>query len=168
MHRRILLPLAFCIAAIFAAPARGAAPAIEVISIDDSFNPPILSAVCGFPVTRQVQGTLTIRTFFDLNGAFTKELDQVHLTESVTANGLTLVGRTVQNIEVTLLDDGSFTVAFAGSDFRLPVPGTGIAFGSVGRLLLLFDADNNLIDVVQHVGDSRADYAAICEARSPA
>ena len=47
------------------------------------------------------------------------------------------LGGKVQNITVKLLPDGSYTVAFVGSDFRLPVPGAGIAFGSVGRLVLL-------------------------------
>jgi hypothetical protein len=68
---------------------------------------------------------------------------------------------------VKLLGDGSFTVASAGSDFRLSVPGAGVSFGSVGRLLLHYAADNTLIDVVQDVGNSQADYAAICGALSP-
>jgi hypothetical protein len=87
---------------------------------------------------------------------FARELDQYRLVETVSANGRTLVGRTVQNISVTLLSDGSFTVAFVSTGFQLPVPGAGIAFGSVGRLLLLFAPDNTLIDVVQDVGDVRA------------
>ena len=50
-----------------------------------------------------------------------------------------------------------------GTDFRLAVPGAGISFGSVGRLVLLFDADNT-IDVRQDVGDIRGDFGAICAA----
>jgi hypothetical protein len=65
---------------------------------------------------------------------------------------------------VVLLADGSFTVAFVGTDFRVPVLGAGTSFGSVGRLLLLFAPDNTLLDVVQDVGDVRSDVAAICQA----
>src|SRR5205814_5068559 len=67
---------------------------------------------------------------------------------------------TIQNISVTLLNDGSFTVAFVGTDFRLSVPGAGIAFGSVRRLLLPFAPDNTLLDVVQDVGDVRSDFSS--------
>jgi len=151
-----------------ASPAAATAPTTEVVPIDFSFTPPLLSAACGFPVTRHVEGTLTIRTFYDAQGSFTRELDEYRLVETVSANGRTLIGRTIQNISVTLLDDGSFTVAFVGTDFRLPVPGAGIAFGSVGRLLLLFAPDNTLLDVVQDVGDVRSDFAAICEALTQA
>lgn len=141
-----------------------AAPSAEVIPIDFSFTPPVLSNACGFPVTRHVAGTLTIRTFFDADGNFVRELDQYNQVETVSANGNTLVGRTVQNIMVKLLPDGSFTVAVVGTDFRLPVPGAGIAFGSVGRLVLLFAADNTLLGVQQDVGNVRANFAPICQA----
>jgi hypothetical protein len=79
-------------------------------------------------------------------------------------NERTLVGRTTQNIATTLLPDGSFTVSFVGTDFRLPVPGAGISFGSVGRFLLVFDTNNTLIDVRQDVGNARGDFAVICSA----
>jgi len=165
MRRLMLL---FClmgsIAAVTVAPARATAPTAEVVPIDFSFTPPLLSAACGFAVTRHVEGTLTIRTFSDAHGAFTRELDHYLLVETVSANGVTLAGRTIQTISVKLLDDGSFTVAFVGTDFRLPVPGAGISFGSVGRLVLLFAPDNTLLDVRQDVGNAQSDYAAICEA----
>ena len=74
------------------------------------------------------------------------------------------MGRTTQNVTTALFDDGSYTVAFVGSDFRLPVPGAGISFGSVGRFVLEFAADNTLIGVLQDVGNTASDYAAICAA----
>jgi hypothetical protein len=166
--RRLMLLLCSTglIAAVSGSPVGATAPTTEVIPIDFSFTPPLLSAACGFPVTRHVEGALTIRTFYDEQGAFTRELDQYRLVETVSANGRSLEGRTIQNISVTLLDDGSFTVAFVGTDFRLPVPGAGISFGSVGRLVLLFAPDNTLLDVVQDVGDVRSGYGAICQALS--
>jgi hypothetical protein len=168
--RRLMLLLCLngVMAAMSASPVGATAPMTQVIPIDFSFTPPLLSAACGFTVTRHVEGTLTIRTFYDAEGSFSRELDEFHLIETVSANGVTLTGRTIQNISVTLRDDGSFTVAFVGTDFRLPVPGAGISFGSVGRLLLLFGPDNTLLDVIQDVGDVRIDFAAICQALAPA
>src|SRR5829696_10276348 len=97
-----------------AAPAAiAASPTTEVIPINFSFAPPLLSSACGFVVTRRVEGTLTIRTFYDSQGSFVRELDQFKLVESVSANDTTLVARTVQNVKVKLLPNGSYTVAFA-------------------------------------------------------
>jgi hypothetical protein len=143
------------------------APSRETYVIDDSFVPPILSATCGFDVTRHVFGTLTIRTYVDKTGQFVREVDAYNLTETLSANGITLTGRTVQQIYVTLLPDGGFTVTVVGSDFRLALRGSGISFGAVGRLVLVFDAAGDLVDVAQDVGDARADFAGICAALTP-
>jgi hypothetical protein len=163
--RAALLAAAVAIATM--APTLAVSPSVEKVPINVSFTPPALSAACGFDVTRDVVGTLTIHTYFDANGDFKRELDAYRLTETLTANGEVLIGRTTQVISVDLLPDGTYTVTFAGSDFRLPVPGAGISFGTVGRLVLLFSADDELIDVVQDVGDARADFGSICAALSP-
>lgn len=162
--RAALLAAAFAVGA--SAPALATSPSVETVAINVTFTPPALSAACGFAVTRRVVGTVTVRTFFDQGGDFTRELDTYLLTETLTANGHTLIGRTTQSIFVTLLADDGFTVTFVGSDFRLSVPGSGISFGSVGRLSLLFSADNELLDVLQDVGDVRADFTPICAALS--
>jgi len=166
MRQRLVITLIVVLGLVGATASIASAttPSTEVIPIDFSFTPPLLSNACGFPVTRHVEGTLTIRTFYDTSGNFVRELDQYNQVETLSANGNTLVGRTVQNISVKLLPDGSYTLAFAGSDFRLPVPGAGIAFGSVGRLVLLFAADNTLLDVQQDVGNVRGNFTPICEA----
>jgi hypothetical protein len=148
-------------------PAYAAAPAVDSYAIDDSFTPPVLSATCGFTVTRHVVGTLTIRTYISKTGQFVREVDAYNLTETLSANGITLTGRTVQQIYVTLLPDGGFTVTVVGSDFRLALRGSGISFGAVGRLVLVFDAAGDLVEVTQDVGDARADFAAICAALTP-
>jgi hypothetical protein len=166
MQKRLMLLCALvgCVGVSTASPAAAHAPTTDVIPVDDTFVPPQLSAACGFSVTRHVVGTLTIRTFLDSTGSFSRELDQYRLVETLSANGQTLVGRTTQNIQVVLLDDGSYTVAVMGTDFRASVPGAGISFGSVGRLLLLFDADDNLLSVEQDVGNVQSDFAALCKA----
>src|SRR5215212_8089631 len=102
--RRLMLVLCTTglIAVVIGSPAGATAPTTETILIDSAFTPPLLSAACGFPVTRHVEGTLTIRTFSDSQGSFRRELDQYRLTETLSANGHTLVGRTTQNISVAL------------------------------------------------------------------
>ena len=161
---RLLLVTALAIGA--ATPALAAAPTVETIVIDVTFTPPQLSAACGFSVSRHVAGTLTIRTFSDAEGGFKREVDVYNLTETLTANGRSLIGRTSQVIAVDPRSDGTYTVAFIGTDFRLPVPGSGISFGTVGRFVLLISADNDVIDVLQDVGDARSDFVAICAALS--
>lgn len=166
MRPRLVLTLLVVLGLIGAmvSVANAAAPSTDVIPINFSFTPPLLSNACGFSVTRHVEGTLAIRTFYDADGSFVRELDQYKLVETVSANGNTLVARTVQNVMVKLLPDGSYTVAVVGTDFRLPVPGAGIAFGSVGRLVLLFAADNTLLDVQRDVGNVQSNFTAICQA----
>jgi hypothetical protein len=167
MRTLLAAVIATALALGISGPTRAVSPTVETISIDVTFTPPALSAACGFDVTRHVEGTLTIHTYLDSSGAFKRELDAYHLTETLSANGITLVGRTTQQILVDLFPDGTYTVAFIGTDFRLQVPGTGVSFGSVGRFILLFSSDNDLLDVVQDVGDARADFSAICAALSP-
>jgi hypothetical protein len=162
-----LASLALCVGiATYLAPAAQAnAPDVETITFDETFTAPTLSAVCGFTVTRHTEGTQTVRTFYNHDGTFARELDLVLLVDTLTANGQTLVGRTTQQIKVTLLAD-SYTVAWEGTDFRVPVPGAGISFGSVGRLWALFAFDNTLLAVLQDVGNYQEDYDAMCGALS--
>jgi hypothetical protein len=156
MNRPRALSIAvMCIAAwgcAIAAPAGATSPSREIIPMDYSFTPPQLSAHCGFAVTRHVVGTLTIHTFLDGSGNLVRELDRYQLVETLSADGPTLVGRTSQTVTVAVAADGSYTVAVAGPDFRLSLPGAGVSFGSVGRLLLSFAADDTLLGVVQDVG----------------
>lgn len=165
-HRATIAFIAFCASLIAAPAAMSVAPSTDVIPVSSTFTPPQLSSACGFPVTRHMEGTLTIRTFYDANGNFVRELDQYNLVETLSAHGKTLTGRTVQNISVKVLPDGSYTIAYVGTDFRLAVPGAGIAFGSVGRLLLHFAADNTLLSVDQDVGNTAGNSTAICDALS--
>lgn len=44
------------------------------------------------------------------------------------------------------------------------MPGSGISFGAVGRLVLVYSASSQLVDVTMDVGDIRSDYHAICAA----
>ena len=86
------------IAAAIASPAGATASTTEAVPIDFSVSPPLLSAACGFPVTRHVEGTLRIRTFYDAQGSVARELAQYHLVQTVWANGLLDVVQTVGDV----------------------------------------------------------------------
>jgi hypothetical protein len=164
MNRRILVTLGLAgLLAASAGPASAVEPVVETIPIDVTFSPPLLSAACGFTVQRHVEGSLTVRSFYDGQGALSRELTQFHLVETLSANGRSLTGTTSQQILVKVFDDGSYSVAWAGTDFKLAVAGAGIVFGSTGRLLITFTAGNDVIDV-RESGPSHADLAAICDA----
>src|SRR5262245_7123564 len=79
------------------------APSVDAFAIDSTFIPPLLSAACGFPVSRHVVGTLTVRTYFGGDGSFAREVDAYKLTETLTANGKSIIGRTTQQIFVSVL-----------------------------------------------------------------
>jgi hypothetical protein len=142
-------------------------PTTETILLNETFPAPMLSAACGFPITGHFEGSLTVRTFLNKPGDFTKEIDSYHLINSFTANGHTLTGRTSQQIKVTLLPDRSYTVAFNGGDTILTVPGAGAVLGNVGTFVLHFSADNALLQVIREAGESFDDTAAICTALAP-
>ncbi len=142
-------------------------PTRETIYINETFPAPMLTGACGSQVTGHIEGTLTITTFVNHSGDFVREIDSYHLVNTFTANGHTLTGRTSQQIQVTLLEDGSYTVAFNGTDTVLTLPGAGVVFGNVGRLNLLFSADNELLEVLQETGQSFQNTEAICAALAP-
>jgi hypothetical protein len=165
MRRSIRATVVALVLTIMAsAQALAATPTINTYAIDSTFVPPTLSRTCGFDVTRHVFGTLSIKTFVDTRGQFVREIDSYHLTETITANGITLTGRTVQQIFVDLLRNGGYTVTVVGSDFLLTLAGSGYSFGAVGRLVLVFDSNDQLVDVTQDVGGARSNYLAICAA----
>jgi hypothetical protein len=142
-------------------------PTTETILLNETFPARMLSTACGFPITGHFEGSLTVRTFLNKSGDFTKEIDSYNLINSFSANGHTLIGRTSQQIKVTLLPDRSYTVAFNGGDTMLTVPGAGAVLGNVGTFVLQFSADNELLQVIREAGESFADTAAICSALAP-
>jgi hypothetical protein len=166
MLRRVLFLVALCgCAAVTSAPAGATAPTTQVIPVDYTFSPP--GAACGFAITVHVEGTLTTRTFVDANGSVSRVVDTSHLVERWSANGVTLVGRLIQIATTTPLEDGSYTLTLVGVDFRIPVPGTGIATGFVGRIVILVRQNPLSIEVLQSVGNAAEDFNAICEALAP-
>jgi hypothetical protein len=76
-------------------------------------------------------------------------LDQYRLVETVSS----LERSTIQNISVTLLGDGSFTVSSLAGNFGYRCPRA--LRSARWRPELLFASDNTLLNVAQGIGDVR-------------
>jgi hypothetical protein len=144
-------------------PAEAAAPTHQSIAISQTFPAPVLSDACGFAVTGHLEGTMTVTDFVDRQGSFVREITLFHLGQTFGANGHVITGRTSQQVTTAAQPDGSFTVAFVGTDSLFALPGSGPVIGSAGRLELHYSADGELVDV-QAVGPVFADPAALCAA----
>jgi hypothetical protein len=163
-----VLTLLVFLLVLFASAAPAAPPTKETIYLDHTFVAPILTDHCGFTVIGRIEGTFVVKTFVDKNGGFTKEIDSAHLFNSFSANGNTVTGRTSQQIKVTLLRNGTYTVAFSGPDTFITLPHAGVVFGNVGRLVLLYSADDDeLLGVVLESGQIYDDIEEICAALAP-
>jgi hypothetical protein len=149
-----------------------------VVSIDDTFLAPNLTAHCGFDVWAHVVGT--IRTSVQRNGV---EIDRVNLRWIFSGPGgsQTVVDTGVDKITETVSPDGSTVVVTITSNGSLPyhqvVPGSGSVVNNSGHEIVqitlqrdeatgeyvevdfqvLFDAGPN-----DEITDE--DFAVICEA----
>ena len=150
-----------------AVPASAAAPSRQSVPIRTTFPAPVLSQACGFAITGGLNGTMTVKDFVDREGNFSQEITQIHMVQTFSANGHLVSGHTSQPIKTLVQPDGSITVTFMGNDSMFTLPGPGPAIGSVGRLVLLFSADGDLVDVVQETGQVFQDPSAICAALAP-
>ena len=114
-----------------------AKPVIFTIQVDDTFE----SGTCdGFTVIEHVEGTIKISTHFDQDGNFTMELIRFSLRHTYTNSetGETLFSPDVGIDKVTVHQDGAVTIAVIGIVTRIVVPGEGLVFAHLGRIV--FDA----------------------------
>src|SRR5262245_25937144 len=98
-----------------------------------------VSAVCGFPVTSYLAGTVTVEVFDGTGGA---PRAQIHVNGSGTfsGNGLVVGQYTVGNVFV---DFASGTTQEIGIAIRVTNPNGGLIYMDVGRLI--FDGNDNLV-----------------------
>jgi len=98
-----------------------------------------VSAVCGFPVTSYLAGTLTVEVFDGTGGA---PRAQVHINASGTFSGNGLVIGQYAN-DNQFFDFASGAMRDIGIAIRLTNPNGGLIYMDVGRLI--FDGDGNLV-----------------------
>jgi hypothetical protein len=119
--------------AVAAPPETGQFPIEEHIAV---FEPE--SSVCGFPISVDLSGQGTFQVFFDADGNPTG----AHVTEvvsgEVSANGITLVARSANNLHFDFTEN---TVMETGIVFRELLPGTGVVLMDRGRLIWNIDPE---------------------------
>jgi hypothetical protein len=139
-------------------------PTRERIAVHLTGPAPGASALCGFPIERDINGVLIQTTFFDKAGNPTRFLEVApgfKVTFINPANGNTVSYPNVFSQHVTFNADGSVDVAFAGLIIRLIIPGEGNVTLDAGRLLLNISADG-VETVVQESGPSGS-FQPICD-----
>ena len=152
--------------ALMVAPAFAAQPERFTTTIDRTVIAPFTSSVCGFPVERHLEGTITTLLHTN-NGNGVLETTHIHLEGSFTnlENSKSVPFTWVQTEQVALNQDGSATVATAGGRLRITLPGQGIVFGQIGRVVVTYPADGGEPVVDFEAGHFERDVSSgICAA----
>jgi hypothetical protein len=127
------------------------------------------SSLCGFEITAEYSGTVAIRLFFDEAGDPKKLHVHIITTGSLSANGITLFGRSSRT---QLYDFQASTVVEVGLVFMSAGPGTGVALMDRGRLVWSFDPDTGewafppIFEAGPHP-QLHGDVTGLCEALTP-
>lgn len=134
-YRRLLsVPLTVLISLTLVTSVFAATPDMVTITVDDTF---VLGACDGFEVIEHVEGTIKVSTHFDQDGNFAMEIVRFSLrhtySNSVTGTSLSTPDAGID--KVTLDDEGSGTVAVIGIVARIVVPGEGLVFAHLGRIV---------------------------------
>jgi hypothetical protein len=138
-YRRLLpVVLTILLTLTLYTPALAAKPEFIIIPVDDTF----VSGECdGFSIIEHVEGRIKISVHFDKDGNFAMQVVRVHLrhTLSNSETGASLSTPDVGIDKITVHKDGSTTVAIIGVVARIVVPGEGLVFARIGRVV--FDAN---------------------------
>ena len=114
--------------------------------------------ICGFPITREDEGTLQFVDRFDAASNLVMEnaiLTNWRITFTNPANGKSVLSTRAYNERFVQYGDGSFRTASAGLVANLVVPGEGQVAANVGNIAVVFDASGQPISVLvagQHDG----------------
>ncbi len=160
-------------------PVSAAGPATEVEELDLSFVLPGMSQACGFPVTMTVLGRVSHKTWVDENGDVIREIHNINLSRTVSANGNTLSFKDSGADRLAANEDGSTTIETVGNLGLVTVSGSGPALGAAGRTVILLtpvlDEEGNAVldeegnplqieEVLAETGLRPEDIAAVCAA----
>jgi hypothetical protein len=121
-------------------------PIRTVYPIDDISPSPILTAACGFPVTRYAAGTMVTLVWLDAQGQPARTTYTFpNVTFELSANGHVLTGNASGPGFDTYHPDGSVTQVATGTIRFTTAPGSGVVFGLAGRLVEVLDANGDII-----------------------
>ena len=136
-YRRLLLVILIALLTLIPfTTAYAVKPDIITIPVDDTFE----SECDGFTLIERVEGTIKISTHFDHDGNFKMEIVRFSLRHTFTNSetGASLFSPDVGIDKITVNQDGSVTIAVIGIVSRIIVPGEGLVFAHLGRIV--FDA----------------------------
>lgn len=139
-------------------PAFADKPEFITIAVDDTFP----AAECdGFTVLEHVEGTIKVSTHFDKNGNVVMDIARFRLrhTLSNSETGASLFSPDAGIDKVTIKPDGSGTAATIGVIARIVVPGEGLVFANIGRIV--FDLNTGEVLSVAGPHDDFANLPAI-------
>ena len=138
-YRRLLfVPLTVLISLILVTSVFAAQPDMVTFQVDDTF---FAGSCDGFDVIEHVEGTVKVSTHFDQDGTFAMEIVRFSLRHTYTnsVTGASLSSPDVGIDKLTVNDDGSGTVAVIGIVGRITVPGEGLVFAHLGRIVFDFN-----------------------------
>ena len=126
-----------------------AKPDSFTIPVDDML---VLGDCGGFELIEHIEGTVKVSIHFDQDGNFAMELARFGLhhtyTNSVTGESLRSPDAGIDKITVN--EDGSGTVAVIGIVGRIVVPGEGLVFAHLGRIVFDLDTGEVLFEAGRH------------------
>jgi len=148
-HRLLLPAFATALALVPAGSGFAASGSTLHFSVDVSQTQTV--GVCGFPITREDEGTLQFVDRFDDAGNLVMEnaiFTNWRITFTNPANGKSVSSTRAYNERFVQYDDGSFKTASAGLVAQLVVPGEGLVAANVGNIAVVFAPSGQPISVV--------------------
>ncbi len=163
----MLLLLAFAPTSVaFAAP-----PTFQTVQIDDQFEDPFLTPICGFPVLIHLQGPFKIGTHYDQAGNPVKEiLVAPHFLVTFSANGKSFTTPGPAPVITTFLPDGSpDTIAVVGLVAAIHLPGQGVILLDAGKIVFTGELGGTITtEVGPHQYFGTGDATQFCAALADA
>jgi hypothetical protein len=163
-----VLCAALALVALLASSVRAYAdpPTFQTISVSFSGTSPFFSGLCGYNVTRNLNGTVREGFHYDNQGNLIREIDQVHLNDTITAGGPTLTINESGPQTSYFNDDGTITVTQRGPTMFITIPGNGPVLGHAGLQVVTIHPDGS-VQVDTENGLDVFDPQTLCSALAP-
>ena len=169
--RFLLLPL-MALLAVAPTSAFAAGPQMTIQPVNQTYMLPVLSAFCGVPIQKHVEGTLRIATYYDQAGQVSKVVITKQGPMSITltnlSTGKVLSSNSAGSEHITYENGQLVSDASNGLYESINVPGLGQVFVEVGRIV--FDAQGNIVfevgehDIVDFNVTGTFQPTALCQA----
>jgi len=160
-RRFLLVPLTVLLSLSLFTTALAAKPDFITIPVDVTFE---RGECAGFTVIEHVEGLLKFSIHFDQDGNFAMQIVRFIRGRHTFMNsetGATLFSPDVGIDKTTISQDGSETLAVMGFETRIVVPGEGLVYARVGKIVLNLNTGEVVFEAGQY--DDFADLLpALC------